>query len=93
MKPPESKLFCTFIYRPLRGAGTCWFGSPGSASPSPGASTLSASFAGWLNGFFQPTTENAKKAHHIDTCLKYSTALSAVLGPVATALGSVFVDP
>ena len=25
------------------------FGSPGSASPSPGASTLFASFAGWLN--------------------------------------------
>src|SRR6185295_18377224 len=29
--------------------------TPGSASPSPGASTLSASFAGWLNDFFQPT--------------------------------------
>src|SRR5258705_13632717 len=29
--------------------------TPGSASPSPGASTLSASFAGWLSDFFQPT--------------------------------------
>jgi len=32
------------------------FASPGSASPSPGASSLSACFAGWLNGFFQLTT-------------------------------------
>jgi len=31
------------------------FVTPGSASPSPGASILSACFAGWLNGFFQPT--------------------------------------
>ena len=28
--------------------------TPGSASPSPGASTLAASCAGWLKGFFQP---------------------------------------
>ena len=33
----------------------CGFLSPGSASPSPGAITRSASFAGWLNGSFQPT--------------------------------------
>src|SRR6185503_2382781 len=36
------------------------FGSPGSASPSPGASTLFARFAGWSNDFFQPTTVAAK---------------------------------
>jgi hypothetical protein len=30
-----------------------WFGTPGSASPSPGAITLSASFAGWVDGFLQ----------------------------------------
>src|SRR5258705_11797036 len=54
---PESKLFfARFLCRPLRGLRRiCGFPSPGSASPSPGASTLTASFAGWLSGLFPPT--------------------------------------
>src|SRR6185295_20233510 len=36
------------------GSGKMVTVTPGSASPSPGASTLSARFAGWLNGFLQP---------------------------------------
>jgi hypothetical protein len=32
---------------------SCELRSPGLASPSPGASTLYARFADWLNGFFQ----------------------------------------
>jgi len=53
MKDLESKrFFLRFICRPLRGLGRVGFGSPGSASPSPGATTLSASFAGWLNDLF-----------------------------------------
>jgi hypothetical protein len=30
--------------------------TPGSAAPSPGAITLSASFAGWLKSFFYQST-------------------------------------
>jgi hypothetical protein len=53
MKNSESKaLFVVFICRPLRGLGRCGFGTPGSASPSPGAKILSACFAGSLNCFF-----------------------------------------
>ena len=36
------------------GWGRVGFGSPGSASPSFGATTLSASFAGWVSDLFQP---------------------------------------
>jgi hypothetical protein len=38
-----------------------WFGTPGSASPSPGAITLSASFAGWLDGSLQLSTGHRPK--------------------------------
>ena len=46
----EARLFLArFICRPLRGLRRVWAVTPGSALPSPGASILSASFAGWLN--------------------------------------------
>src|SRR5258705_273544 len=55
-KNRQSKLcFLRIICRPLRGLGRELVRSPGSASPSPGASTLSARFADWLDDFFQPT--------------------------------------
>ena len=48
--------FERFIRRPLRGLGTFWFAFPQARLPSPGAITLPASFAGWLNDFFQQFT-------------------------------------
>ena len=45
----ESRLLHASCVAHFVGWDVCGFGSPGSASPSPGAITLSASFAGWLN--------------------------------------------
>src|SRR6185503_20658764 len=41
--------FECLIRRPLRGLRRFWFAFPQARLPSPGAITLSASFAGWLN--------------------------------------------
>ena len=49
------------LCRPFVGSARLASGPPGSASPSPGAITLSASFAGWLSGSLRHTTHGANE--------------------------------
>src|SRR6185436_10721575 len=57
-KNAESRLPVSSIAH-FVGCDCVGYGSPGSASPSPGASTLSACFAGWLT--HHRDTENTER--------------------------------